>query len=112
MSYDYRACTRCGIKRMVKPERDPGVCLDCRLVEGDLARMRRPVAEHGTEAGYFAHVKHRHGWPKTACTPCLEAHRVAEHIRNRGRGVRPKAEAMREVHAMRPQRRENGRWVA
>lgn len=113
MSTSTAACTRCGIRRAVKPERGvPDLCLDCRQVEADVERLPNREAKHGTEAGYFAHIKRRHDWPRTACIPCLDAHREAEGVRNRKRGVRPRAEAMRAAHDERRQSRTpDGRWA-
>lgn len=84
MSTQTATCLRCGIERAVKPERGVSeMCFDCTLVERDLAAM------HGTNAGYYRHLKDR----TLACDPCIEAHRVAVREWTHTRGVTPRIPA-------------------
>lgn len=71
---DMKPCTRCGIERNVKnPNRDSGMCGDCRLIELDLAAPPRIDDRCGSWGGWWQHRRVRNEKPCVECAAFMRA---------------------------------------
>lgn len=85
MKHPTARCIRCGHERQVNPDRyTPPLCIDCRLVEADLAELGC-----GTWRGYWQH--HRRG--EVPCEPCCRARTERVIAQRRRRGVKARKPA-------------------
>ena len=81
-----RTCPDCGGPKTEQAKR----CRSC-------AVLGRPSSvEHGTDSGYYRHVRKPdpdNGWPLTACAACLAAHAAAARKRTGGKPFVPRTQS-------------------